>query len=256
MPVNDGTGSQISFSDLQTAFGGMHPISLSEYYRGGEVGTTRTVVAANSGVSGAVTRTIPGTTTTTDGALTTSTPANSGSFTVSPNNLAYVRVTQGGRGNHIMVQNRRQRYSASQDDLPTSTIYFAGPNFRSSDTTSRNIIAFNSNLGITTGGVAGFTGFTNAQIGRRTVTTTTSPTTYDVTYTNNTSFTINNISTPQGTIASLGAGLSHTFNGASTNALTPVTNDATTATDANSNIPSSGQVSMNQYNSITNYTPG
>ena len=36
MPVNaGGLGSNISFSDLQTFYGGAHPISLSEYYRGG-----------------------------------------------------------------------------------------------------------------------------------------------------------------------------------------------------------------------------
>ena len=35
MAVNGGAGNEISFSDLQTFYGGSNPISLSEYYRGG-----------------------------------------------------------------------------------------------------------------------------------------------------------------------------------------------------------------------------
>ena len=35
MAVNGGSGNQIRFSELQSFYGGSHPIALSEYYRGG-----------------------------------------------------------------------------------------------------------------------------------------------------------------------------------------------------------------------------
>ena len=52
MPVNTGSlGQTISFSDLQTYYGGSHPISLSEYYRGaGEV--PRTAIAGANPYTG------------------------------------------------------------------------------------------------------------------------------------------------------------------------------------------------------------
>ena len=53
MGVNGGAGNEISFSDLQTFYGGSNPISLSEYYRGGsEVpGEQVTAQANTSGTS-------------------------------------------------------------------------------------------------------------------------------------------------------------------------------------------------------------
>ena len=49
MTVNGGTtNNSIFFSELQSAFGGTHPIFLNEYYRGGEVSTQRTVTALNA----------------------------------------------------------------------------------------------------------------------------------------------------------------------------------------------------------------
>ena len=36
MPVNGGAGNAISLSEVQTYYGGENPISISEYYRGGD----------------------------------------------------------------------------------------------------------------------------------------------------------------------------------------------------------------------------
>ena len=65
MTVNGGSGNQISFSELQSYYGGSRPIALSDYYRGGgEVPTTKTAVAAHSssgsgsGTAGGVTVTV------------------------------------------------------------------------------------------------------------------------------------------------------------------------------------------------------
>ena len=156
MPVNSGTaGTAISFSDLQSAYGGSHPISLSEYYRGGgEVPSSTT------------------TTSTSVGALTTTTPGNPGSFVVTLNSsLSFVQVTQGGMGNHTVVQNGTQIYSASQDDLPTATLYFRGPAYQSGDTPG------NPPFALASSGTVGFSGFRlPASIGRRSISTVTTTT--------------------------------------------------------------------------------
>ena len=55
MGVDGGAGNTISFSELQTYYGGSNPISMSEYYRGGsEVPSTRTDTTTNTGVTALV----------------------------------------------------------------------------------------------------------------------------------------------------------------------------------------------------------
>lgn len=55
MGVDGGSGNPISFSELQTYYGGSNPISMSEYYRGGsEVPSTRTDTTTNTGVTALV----------------------------------------------------------------------------------------------------------------------------------------------------------------------------------------------------------
>ena len=57
MAVNGGAGNAISFSEIQTFYGGTNPISLSEYYRGGsEVPGEQ--VTAQSETSGTADQTI------------------------------------------------------------------------------------------------------------------------------------------------------------------------------------------------------
>lgn len=259
MPVNNPT-QPITFQDLQDFYGGSHPIGFNEYFRDGLlVPSSRTVVAANSGVSGTVVRTNAGRTI--FGGLTISTPTNSNSFTVDTSTISYVRVTQGGRGNHI-VNYRTTRtghptriYSASQDDLPTSTIYFRGPAYQSGDG-GRNFVWLGTRQAASSPAQSGFhafSGFTNAEIGMRTRTTTS--TTYDVRYTNTTSFTITNISTNHGTISSLAAGASMDFNGVSSNNVSLRNHAAVMASDANSDIPNSGNpIDLNNFRSVTNPT--
>lgn len=225
MPVNTGSlGDTISFQDLQDFYGGTHPISLSEYYRGGaEVPST--AISGNNPYTGTTsfsgggsgsggedgiavtTTTTPGSTS--FGSLTTSTPSNSGQFTISDwQNISYVRVTQGGRGNHIVSTPGRQLYSQQQDDLPTSTIYFTGPNFQSSDTTSRNTVPLSRVVNNT----VSFSGFRDAEIGRRTRTT--SPTTHAVAFTNNTGQVISVSAVSPGTAPTETVGRGDTFGGA------------------------------------------
>ena len=126
MAVNSGTlGTTISWSDLQAAYGGSHPISISEYYSGGtNVPNTNTVVAAasNSGTASDDTDGIDVDVTTVAGStmygsLVTSTPGGSG--TANGNTLSYITLRTQGRGNHSIV-----RYPRSQSDR---TSYFNLP---------------------------------------------------------------------------------------------------------------------------------
>lgn len=57
MGVDGGAGNAISFSELQTYYGGSNPISLSEYYRGGDE-VPGDQVAAQSNTSGTTSQTI------------------------------------------------------------------------------------------------------------------------------------------------------------------------------------------------------
>ena len=204
MPVNSGSlGTTISFQDLQDFYGGTHPISLSEYYRGGAevpstslsgnnpyTGTT-SFSGSGSGSGGSAGIAVTVTTTagsTVFGSLTTTTISSPSSFSISdPQNVSFVRLGQGGRGNHIINQGGRNLYSVQQEDLQDSTVYVRGPNWQSGDGGRTNISQFITVL--SSSGRAGFSGFrtpsgTTAAIGRRTRTV--NPSTHDITFTNNT----------------------------------------------------------------------
>ena len=250
MAVNSGTlGTTISWSDLQTAYGGSHPISVSEYYRGGtNVPSTNTVVAANSasGTGDDTTGNITVDVTTNTGSDTTSTitPANVGSFTVTNvANLSYVEVTQGGRGNHTVTQSGAQRYSVQQDDLPTTTLYFRGPTWQSGDG-GNNALGYNTpGFGLSGTGNAAFNGFrAPASIFYRTP----GVTTYDHDITNNTGHTLNMTMSPWADDSSFTDDETATDDGNSS-ASWSWSHPAVTQ-NANTNIPTSGVNNINQYN--------
>ena len=223
MPVNvGGLGSQISFQDLQNFYGGQHPISLSEYYRGGaEVPSTSisgnnpytgTTSFSGSGSGSGGTAgiavnvvTTPGSSSTVFGSLTTSTPISRGvgNFVITDwPNVSYVQITQGGRGNHTIVADNRQYYSASQDDLPTATLYVRGGAFQSGDApvADNRVNTFGIPANSSRVGFSGFRAPT--QIGRRTRSTVTSPPTHAVSFTNNTGQNINVTSVSPGSTSS------------------------------------------------------
>ena len=208
MPVNiGGRGSSISFMDLQDFYGGSHPISISEYYRGGgEVpstslsgnnpytGTTSfsgsgTGSGGTAGISVTV-ATTPGSTSTSVGSLTTSDFSGNGIVNIS--DLSYVYARSQGRGNHTIVQypqangggHPTQIFSYSQDDNPGFNVVYRGPVYQSGDG-SPTVRSTSSS--VSGSGSLGWSGFsTPGEIGRRSVTTTTSPSTHDITFTNNT----------------------------------------------------------------------
>lgn len=108
MGVNGGSGNEISFSDLQTFYGGTNPISLSEYNRGGpEVPSTRTDTTTNTNITGLVAQGPGGSTggsgftgnqtsLTIDGANNSSASASSGTGTITFSASTTVSVTKDG----------------------------------------------------------------------------------------------------------------------------------------------------------------
>lgn len=273
MPVNvGGLGSSISFQDLQDAYGGSHPISLSEYYRGGsEVPLTQTIVTlpagsgSGSGDGSAANISVDvqdsSTTSTSTGSLTTS--AFSGNGVVNTADLSYVYARSEGRGNHTVVLypgpnatgHPTQIFSYSQDDNPGFSIAYRGTTYVSGDgspTVRTNSTQYTGNRSL------GFSGFrTPAQIGRRTSTTTTTQRRTFV-YTNNTGQTIDLTTTSMGgnsSTTSLSAGASVTrgpFNGSS-EAWTVSYPAIQSTSQANTNIPSSGTIDLDQFNTPGNF---
>ena len=253
MPVNVGSlGSNISFQDIQDFYGGSHPISLSEYYRGGaevpstsisgnnpytgttsftgsgsgsggEDGisvtytprdTTTTVVNANSGVTGSVTRTIPGTTTNQQGAAFSGTvPAGTG-FTFTNFDAPGVIITSftstaASNRNTAFLSEIESTFSGNSGPFFfNSTQARATFNGRAEGVRSVGINAQNADFEPRGHNGGSFSGFRLTQV--------TSPTTYDVRYTNNTDFTINNIVTNHGTF-NLRPRATRDFNGVSSN---------------------------------------
>lgn len=274
MPVNSGgDGSQISFSDLQTAYGGEHPISISEYYRGaGEVPVNRTVTALSAG-SGSGNG---------DGSAAmisvdvqdSSTASSTGSLRVSSftgtgvvntADLSYVYARSEGRGNHTVVLypgpngtgHPTQIFSYSQDDNPGFTIAYRGATYRSGDgspTVRTNATRYTGNRSL------GFSGFrTPAQIGRRTSVPGQARRTF--VYTNNTGHTIDLTTTSMGgnsNTTRLNNGQSVTrgpFNGSNQGWTVSYPAVTSTSSDANNEIPASGTIDLDEFNTPGNFTP-
>ena len=270
MPVNSGSdGTTISFSDLQTAYGGSHPISLSEYYRGGtEVPNTRTILAAGSSNGGDVGETgvtrdgilvqvddIPGSTMTTYGNLSRSNPPRGGyrindlsttsfwyGFGVGRGNLTISHYPQPNLGGHPT-----QIFGFSQDDNTGQAIYIRGGAFRSGD---RSGSPFRT---VTTGSLSIGGDWTNQEHGTRTVMTTTTPTTYNISMRNNTGQTVNFTSSPTGNDASFTNGETRSVTGQS-NPNWSFSYPAVTASDANNEIPTSGTITLDGFNTPGNFT--
>ena len=282
MPVNSGSdGTEISFSDLQAAYGDPTPtpgdtsIPLSAFYRGSSVvpvNRTVTVLAGDSGggtgdgsAAGiSVDVQSANTTSTSTGGLTVS--AFSGNGIVNTADLSYVYARSEGRGNHTVnlypgpngSGHPTQIFSYSQDDNPGFTIAYRGTTYQSGDgspTVRSNATRYTGNRSLS------FSGFrTPAQIGRRTQTTTTTQRRRFV-YTNNTGQTINLTTTSMGgnsntTMLTPGAFVTRgPFNGS--NEAWTVSYPAVTSTssDANNEIPTSGTIDLDGFNTPGNFTP-
>ena len=302
MTVNGGTtNNSIFFSELQSAFGGVNPIFLNEYYRGGEVSTTRSITSyaamSNSGsgsgtangIQVAQTSVAGGTVAAGNNDLSTvgserslgSTSAGGGSFSGgvdssvradawyvrfnATRDLANYSVTS------VTVRNTRTGQSTGINVNPSTGSYFQGPvwlnNDGSTPTGVTNILvpgsvnAFPGGIQagdtFTVTGCGGFRcGLATVTSGQRTRSITTRAATFNTTMTNQSGFTLN-FTSSVGNDSSFTNGESVSATG-QTSANWSWSHPAVTSTssDANSNIPSSGTIDMNDFRSVTNYTPG
>ena len=284
MTVNGGTtNNSIFFSELQSAFGGTHPIFLNEYYRGGEVSTQRTVTALNAnsasgtasnttgGVAVAVTTVVnPGTLEPNRAALDIFSPTGSYTVRADTSVIGLTAIHPDAGGGRSTVTLEWTINGNAQTDLTTtdnqgngaalSAGYVRGPAYVNGDQSNITPTTPFANTAVATVAAGAVIRITDDGRGRGLLQPrrrTGAGTTFNHTITNNTGQTLNLTSSPWGNDGSFTNGESHSTTGRASNSWSwSHPSVSTTSSDANSNIPSSGSIDMNDFRSITNYTPG
>ena len=239
MPVNGGAGNAISFSEIQTFYGGTNPISLSEYYRGGsEVPGTSTVVAANSD---------SGTTSATSGSVAAVVANDSASSTI---NVGFGQAgatfpidtgTAGGSTTTLTVfcqSGETGGYTIKQNGFTIGNVG-EGQTVNLTVNDGGNI-TINQSFGDPQAGLATYTRLTRV---------------YDMTLTNNTGQTLNLTSSPWGSDSSFTNGEVKSVNNSSSNSWS-WSHPAVTG-DFNTNVPASdeGAINMDVFNAPGTPTP-
>jgi len=237
MAVNGGAGNAISFSEIQTFYGGTNPISLSEYYRGGsEVPGTSTVVAANSD---------SGTTSATSGSVaavvandSTSSTINH-SFGTSGTTIPIDTGTAGGSTTTLTVfcaSGETGAYSVSQNGVNLGSVS-EGLTSNFTVNNGQNV-TIQQSQGDPLGGSASYTRLTRV---------------YDMTLTNNTGQTLNLTSSPWGNDSSFTNGEVKSVNNSSSNSWS-WSHPAVTG-NFNTNVPASGTINIDVFNAPGTPTP-
>tara|TARA_R100001510_G_C7611572_1_gene174938 strand:- start:228 stop:977 length:750 start_codon:yes stop_codon:yes gene_type:complete len=242
MAVNGGAGNAISFSEIQTFYGGTNPISLSEYYRGGsEVPGFSTAVAAQGNTNGSTSQTIGEfsvTVTESNGSLTTST-VSFGSVTILDTH-SFVQLSVSGSGTAFFRKNGQQLFATDVGgDAPsTATVNFGGPQNQSGDVSS---VTFTASAGDTVtasgSGAANFSGGTQGFRARL----------FDVSYRNNNTNTITTTSGSNGGALTYTQNQSRLVKNDSSTASYVLGYDAVSANN-NTNVPSSGTINIDIFN--------
>tara|TARA_R100001509_G_scaffold91210_1_gene52556 strand:+ start:2814 stop:3581 length:768 start_codon:yes stop_codon:yes gene_type:complete len=255
MGVGGGAGNAISFSELQTFYGGSNPISLSEYYRNGSL-VPGDQVAAQSNTPGSSSQTIGEFTATVSGVLGSPSSASisggsSVTFTITSTTSRVVLTCNGSGTAFFYYRNTPSgslvsigSFNIGGDSDPDGPISAAvrGPNYDSADGSAT--------ISVPAGGqfIASGSGGVNVTGG----THTTRPGLFDVSFRNNNAITITTTS------GSTGGAQTYTQN-----QTRQVKNDSTSASytlgyDAilgNTNVPASGTINMNVFNAPGNATP-
>ena len=237
MAVNGGAGNAISFSEIQTFYGGTNPISLSEYYRGGsEVPGTSTVVAANSD---------SGTTSATSGSVAAVVANDSTSSTItngfggSGTTFTIDTGTAGGSTTTLTVfcgSGATGAYSVFQNGVNIGGVSEGNT---SNITVNDNAnIAIQQSFGDPVGGSSNYTRLTRV---------------YDMTLTNNTGQTLNLTSSPWGNDSSFTNGEVKSVNNSSSNSWS-WSHPAVTG-NFNTNVPASGTINIDVFNAPGTPTP-
>lgn len=240
MAVNGGAGNAISFSEIQTFYGGTNPISLSEYYRGGsEVPGTSTVVAANSD---------SGTTSATSGSVaavvandSTSSTINGG-FSQAGTSFTIDTGTAGGSTTTLTIfvaSGNSGGYSLRQGGINGTEIGQVSEGQTGNFTVNDNV----------TYGITQASG--DPQAGSYNYTRLTRV--YDMTLTNNTGQTLNLTSSPWGSDSSFTNGEVKSVNNSSSNSWSWSHPDVTG--NFNTNVPASGTINIDVFNAPGTPTP-
>lgn len=145
MGIDNGAGTPIKFSEIQTFYGGEHPISISEYNRGGALVPSSVTGAAVSqdGTADAQVDSFDVDVIDVDGPLQTSSVGNGAQIT---STTSFVKIFVNGNGNHIYntyyngVTTQRGNYDMTGSNLNSrqSAYVFGGPQFVSGDGGSNN----------------------------------------------------------------------------------------------------------------------
>ena len=251
MAVNGGAGNAISFSELQTFYGGSNPISLSEYYRNGSL-VPGDQVAAQSNTSGTSSQTIGQFTVTVTGVLgSPSTTSVGNSVTVlsttsrivlsgnGSGTIFFSRLTAGGTTIQLAQVN------IGGDGDPDGPVSFAvkGPNYDSADG-SASSTTFNVGDSFIVSGSGSAIGAGGTH--------TTRPGLFDVSFTNNNAVTI--------TTTSGSTGGAQTYTQSQTRQVKndSSSNSYTLGYDAvlgNTNVPASGTINIDIFNAPGSPTP-
>ena len=249
MGVNGGAGNAISFSEIQTFYGGSNPISISEYYRGGSEVPTN-AVAAQAETSGTSSQTVGDfavTVTEVAGSLTTSS-LSSVSFrrvtVTAQHSFVTMTITGGGQaifsyhpspgtGNSVQLLST----SLGGGGEPTSVTYtFRCPQFNSGDATASDSNTYAAGMEVIASGTnTGTAGFRAVE--------------HDVDFTNNNSATL--------TTTSGSTGGAQTYTSGQTRKVkdNQSTNSYVLGYDAiggNTNVPTSGTVNIDIFNAPGN----
>ena len=272
MAVDGGAGNTISFSEIQTFYGGSNPISISEYYRGGsEVPGDQ--VTAQSNTSGTADQTVGQFTV--DVTSTTAFTGSLGGSTVRSQNTAtsgtFVSTTytvlasdaaifiNGGGTNHVGGEDGTEATGSHTTTRNGSTLYgstshsttmrYRGP---ASDGTEFSGSTFYGSLStgdvlVTTAVIGNISGYASIGTARRA-----GVTTHDVDFTNNNATTI--------TTTSGSSGGAQTY---TQNQTRKVKNDGSTSNWVlgydevlgNTNVPASGTINIDVFNAPGSAAP-
>tara|TARA_E500000318_G_C3549296_1_gene208155 strand:+ start:111 stop:902 length:792 start_codon:yes stop_codon:yes gene_type:complete len=263
MGVDGGAGNAISFSELQTFYGGSNPISLSEYYRNGSL-VPGDLVAAQANTSGTTSQTIGQFTVTVSGTFNGALSSFTDSITF--NNAQTVSITVAA--NTAIIATGIQHADKDGGSSTVSyTVNVGGTNvsITSNDSTGNGAFiqdafwqgpaAFGATTSgadkgdLTTGTVVTLP-FPGGENGRIRVKTRAG--TSDVTFRNN------NANTLTTTSGSTGGAQTYTQNQSRL-----VKNDSSTpnytlgynSVDGNTNVPTGGTINMNVFNAPGSATP-
>ena len=232
MGVDGGAGNAISFSELQTFYGGSNPISLSEYYRGGaEVPGTSTLVAANSD---------SGTTSATSGsvAAVVSNDSTSSTITGAGKPVSFTIDTGSGGGSTVTIS-----LTNNNSGEGNATLTRGGSQILSTTGSTVTTTVNDGDSLIMSG-----TGNSNPVFSYPRLTRV-----YDMTLTNNTGQTLNLTSSPWGSDSSFTNGEVKSVNNSSSNSWS-WSHPAVTG-NFNTNVPASGTINMDVFNAPGSATP-